>query len=366
MAQRRAFGTVRKLPSGRFQARYTHPETGVLVSAASTFANKGDATRFLSQAETDLVRGESIDVSSSKQLFGSYGSEWLDSRTDLRPKTMDLYRYLFNSYLDPVLGKKEVGKIDARAIRQWHGILHEGTQSDVTSAKGYRLLRQILQAAVDDRMLRSNPCTLKGAAVERSAERSIPTLEQVLTLSEVIKPEYRLMVLLAGLVGLRRGECFGLRVDDLEPGADHWSVAVDASIVFVRDKAYHQAPKTAAGVRRLALPSAVTTVAEQHLANFGRNKPSDLLFVDLRTGTTPTMTVWRRVWANARRDASVECTFHDLRHHAGTLTATAGASIRESMARLGHSSPRAALRYQHVAETRDAEVASAMDRLIQR
>jgi len=110
----------------------------------------------------------------------------------------------------------------------------------------------------------------------------------------------------------------------------------------------------------------VTTVAEQHLADFGRNKPSDLLFVDLRTGTTPTMTVWRRVWANARRDASVECTFHDLRHHAGTLTATAGASTRESMARLGHSSPRAALRYQHVAETRDAEVASAMDRLIQR
>jgi hypothetical protein len=42
------------------------------------------------------------------------------------------------------------------------------------------------------------------------------------------------------------------------------------------------------------------------------------------------------------------------------------ASIRESIARLGHSSPAAALRYQHVAETRDAEVASAMDQLIQR
>ncbi len=172
------------------------------------------------------------------------------------------------------------------------------------------------------------------------------------------------MVLMAGLVGLRRGESFALRVDDLERGADHWTVVVDASIVFVRDKAIHQAPKTVAGVRRLALPSAVAAVAEQHLADFTRSEPSDLLFVDLRTETTPTMTVWRRVWANACRDSGVGCTFHDLRHHAGTLTATAGASIRESMSRLGHSSPRAALRYQHVAETRDVEVASAMDRLI--
>ncbi|MEJ7798962.1 MAG: tyrosine-type recombinase/integrase [Ilumatobacter sp.] len=365
MAQRRGFGTVRKLPSGRIQARYTHPETGVLISAPATFVTKGEATRFLSEAETDLLRGESLDVSTSKQSFGTYGSEWLDSRTDLRPKTMELYRYLFRLYLDPVLGSKEVGRLDARAIRQWYGILHEGTQGEVTSAKAYRLLRQILQAAVDDRLLRSNPCNLKGAAVERSAERPIPTLEQVLALSEVIKPEYRLMVLLAGLVGLRRGECFALRVDDLERGRNHWTVAIDASIVFVRNEAHHQPPKTMAGVRRLALPSAVSAAAEQHLCDFERSEPSDFLFVDQRTGNTPTMTVWRRVWANARRDAGVDCTFHDLRHHAGTLTATAGASIRESMARLGHSSPRAALRYQHIAETRDAEVAWAMDRLIQ-
>jgi integrase len=263
-----------------------------------------------------------------------------------------------------VLGTKEIGKLDARAIRHWYGVLHEGTQGEVTSAKAYRLLRQILQASVDDRLLRSNPCDLKGAAVERSAERPIPTLDQVLALSESIKPEYRLMVLMAGFVGLRRGECFALRVDDFERGLNHWTVAIDASIVFVRNEAHHQAPKTMAGVRRLAIPSAVSAEVEQHFADFDRTESSAFLFVDQRTGTTPTITVWRRVWANARRDSGVDCTFHDLRHHAGTLAATAGASIRESMARLGHSSPRAALRYQHIAETRDAEVASAIDRVI--
>jgi integrase len=278
---------------------------------------------------------------------------------------MYLYEYLLRLYLMPHLGQITVGKMDPSAIRRWHSLVSEGDQSTVTTAKAYRLLRQILQVAVDDRLLRSNPCNLKGAAVERSGERSIPTLEQVLSLSEAIKPEYRLMVLMAGLVGLRRGECLALRAESLERGADHWTVVIDSSIVFVRNQAHHQAPKTVAGVRRLALPSAVSVAVEQHLADFDRSDPDDFLFVDQRTGSTPTITVWRRVWANARRDSGVECTFHDLRHHAGTLAATAGASIRESMARLGHSSPRAALRYQHIAETRDAEVASAIDRVIQ-
>ncbi len=139
-----------------------------------------------------------------------------------------------------------------------------------------------------------------------------------------------------------------------------------SSIVFVNGDIHHQPPKTNAGVRRLALPAAVTTAVEQHVATFGPEEPDGLLFVDLRTGTTPTITVWRRVWDNARQAADVDCTFHDLRHLAGTLTATAGASIRESMARMGHSSPRAALRYQHLVDLRDAEVASSIDRLIDR
>ena len=63
----------------------------------------------------------------------------------------------------------------------------------------------------------------------------------------------------------------------------------------------------------------------------------------------------------ARANADVDCTFHDLRHVAGTLNAAASATIKETMARLGHSSPEAALRYQHALAQRDAEIADAVD-----
>src|SRR5207247_8595392 len=56
--------------------------------------------------------------------------------------------------------------------------------------------------------------------------------------------------------------------------------------------------------------------------------------------------------------------FHDLRHVAGTLATVSGATIREVQARLGHASPAAAYRYQHVLENRDAEIADRLDAVL--
>ena len=228
----------------------------------------------------------------------------------------------------PYLGDVAMAKIDPATIRRWHGQVSAGTHGAVTTAKAYRLLRQIMAAAVDDMLLRSNPCTLKNVAVERSVERVTPTIEEAMRLAEVVKPEYRLMVLLAAIAGLRGGKCLALRRRSLVESDGVWSVIVESSFVFVKDIGILQPPKTTAGVRRLTLPSVLAQPVEDHLDSYGPFKPDDFLFVDLRTGTTPTATVWRRIWNNARKAAEVEFTFHDLRHLAGTLNATRGASIR--------------------------------------
>ena len=74
----------------------------------------------------------------------------------------------------------------------------------------------------------------------------------------------------------------------------------------------------------------------------------------------------RRVWRPATRAAGLAgLRFHDLRHTSATLSIAAGASTRELMARLGHSSSAAALRYQHVLAGRDAAIAAALDELIE-
>lgn len=364
MGGRRAFGTVRRLRSGRYQAMYTHPTTGERVPAGRSFETKAEATRWLAGVETDLARGDALDPTSRGMTLGSYGTEWLASRGDLRPKTKQIYNYLFRQFIEPRLGGVALERIDASTIRRWFGDLSNGTQSRATIAKAYRLLKQILAAAVDDRLIRANPCNIKGASGEHSAERRIPSVDQVRALADAIAPEYRLIVLLAAFVGLRRGECLALRRSSLDQRGTVRYISIEASLVYLDQIIIEQQPKTSAGVRRLAVPASVATEVDQHLDAFVGPDKNALIFVDRRTGETPTITVWRRVWANAATRAEVDCTFHDLRHVAGTLNASAGASIRESMARLGHASPRAALRYQHAAELRDVEVAASIDRLV--
>jgi len=57
--------------------------------------------------------------------------------------------------------------------------------------------------------------------------------------------------------------------------------------------------------------------------------------------------------------------FHDLRHTGNTLTAMTGASLRELMDRMGHSSPRAALIYLHGSDARQRAIADGLSKLVE-
>jgi integrase len=74
---------------------------------------------------------------------------------------------------------------------------------------------------------------------------------------------------------------------------------------------------------------------------------------------------WRRAahWNDliARIGLPVGFHFHDLTHTSNNLAAAAGASTRELMHRMGHSTVRAALIYQHANSPRDQEIALAID-----
>ena len=75
MATRRRFGSVRRLPSGRWQARYWDA-AGNRLTAPTTFATKTDAQRWLSAAETDMARGDWHDPRLGDLPFGgdTYGA----------------------------------------------------------------------------------------------------------------------------------------------------------------------------------------------------------------------------------------------------------------------------------------------------
>jgi integrase len=361
---RRPWGNVRKLPSGRFQARYqvdTHWHTG-----PQTFRTKREADGYLASVRTEVERGGWIDPSGGRVELRAYADRWLAERPQLRPRTKELYEGQLRLHILPALGDLELGDITPSTVRAWRAeLLRAGRPGAPTTAKSYRLLHAIFATAVEDGVVARNPCVLKGASAERPAERPVATIQQVFELADVIEPSFRGMVLLATFCGLRLGELRALRrrhVDLL-----HRTVEVVEQLQELADGTLILGPpKTDAGRRTVAIPPVIVPDLEAHLAEWSAPGRDGLIFPSTTGGPLRRATLYT-VWRRAVRKVGIEeLRFHDLRHTGNTLAASTGASTKELMSRMGHASARAALIYQHATKERDAEIADRLSMLITR
>ncbi len=355
MSAARQFGTIRKLPSGRFQARYSH--LGRQVGAPDTFATKTDARRWLSSIETDLTRGEHFDESAGAVKFESYALRWLAERS-LRPRTVEMYESQFRRWILPTFASTSLSDITTPAVRSWRSGLLQSHLSDNTVAKVYRLFRTVMETAVEDGLIRANPVKLKGAAKETVHRRPEVTFKDVTQIIGVIEPEFGALVWCAATSGLRFGELTALRRCDLD-GAQ---VSVSRSLAFVKGVGpVFGLPKTSSGERVVALDPTTLDILRTHLDTFTPPEPDALIFRSVK-GSSLLNRYFQPSWDRAKRRAEVntEIRFHDLRHLAGTTAASAGASTKEIMARLGHSTPDASLRYLEATAARDIEIAAGM------
>jgi integrase len=136
--------------------------------------------------------------------------------------------------------------------------------------------------------------------------------------------------------------------------------------LFEADAVVHLGPpKTGAGRRVVHLPPHLLPELEAHLDQWVGVAPDSWLFCGPK-GAPLARSNFTHHWSAARREAGVsDVHVHDLRHRGGTLAAATGATTKELMARMGHSSPRAALIYQHAAADRDQAIAEALSALVQ-
>ncbi|MFC8299649.1 tyrosine recombinase XerC [Micromonospora orduensis] len=212
----RRFGSVRKLPSGRYQARYLGPD-GQMRNAPETFARKSDADRYLSLVEAQMARHEWTDPERAKVKLGDYARRWIDQRPNLRPRTVHLYGWLLDKHIVPYLGAAELGRLDTPMVRDWRANLLGNGVSVSMAAKAYRLLRAVLMTAVkEDMILPRNPCRIPGADQEKPAERPVLTLAQVFKLADIVPPRYRALVLVTTFGCLRWGEVAALQRQDID------------------------------------------------------------------------------------------------------------------------------------------------------
>ncbi|SCK24845.1 Site-specific recombinase XerD [Streptomyces sp. WMMB 714] len=357
--KRRRFGAVRKLPSGRWQARYPGPD-GLMRPADRTFESKADAEVWLSQTEADLTRGDWQDPDAGAVNFETYARQWVVER-GLRPTTAELYRRLLRLHLVPFFGTLDVDEITAPRVRTWRTERLAETDAPTTVAKAYRLLKAILETAVDDELIRRNPCRIKGAGQEKAPERPVATVEQVYAIADAMGPRWRLMVLLGAFATLRPEELAELRRGDVDLDAGTLRISL-ASPELTTGRRVTGEPKSTAGKRTLILPAFIHTDLKRHIEWFAEKETDGLLFVGEK-GAPFRRSTFGRKWRKARAKVGLPegFRFYDLRHTGNTLAADTGAKLKDLMVRMGQSSVRAALIYQHSSLTHQRELADSID-----
>lgn len=419
----RRFGNVRKLPSGRFQARYLGSD-GRVRTAPKTFATKRDAERALTLIEGQLISGEWTDPERGKVKLGDYATKWIEQRQKLRPRTRELYAWLLRKHIAPHLGSVALGQLSTPMIRDWLSVLADAGVSATSRAKAYRLLRAMLMTAVDeDKILTRNPCRVRGAGTEEAPERPTLTVAQVFDLAERVgmRPvgnirkldsgEYRLryqvksgvmrrfpatfptrleaeralwklaedgradirqddrlraLILLAAFASLRWGEVTALKRCDID--TVNRTVRVRGAYVERANGEMILGPtKSRAGMRTVSIPAAIVPHLVAHMNKYVRPGADALVFTGIKGGPLRRsgfnkLTRWSHVVGSL---GVPNLHLHDLRHTGNTWAADMGVSLRNLMTRMGHDNERAALRYQHRSAKGDRAIADGFDALVQ-
>jgi integrase len=314
--------SIAKRGDGRYRARY-RDEAG--REDARHFARKVDAQRWLDHATTALVTGTHVDPKAGRVTVESYAKQWRASLVH-RPNYLRVIDNALKNYIVPTLGSRSLASLRRSDVQAFVSGLAQGRSANSVH-NVFRVLSQVMGAAVDDRLVAASPCARVKLPSRPSAEVKPPTPAEVAALAERVDPRHRALVVLLAGTGLRISEALGLRVEDVD--FLRGSLRVERQ----RDSRTNEPvpPKTKSSVRTVPLGRVVLDELAAHLAAYGPAEDGSVFTNAL--GRPLTYENWKRVWAAAETNYKT----HDLRHYAASALISGGASVKQVSVILGHA-----------------------------
>jgi integrase len=329
---------VRDAQTGRRKRRW-HSFAGTKRQA------QVEAARLISE----LRNGTAVEP--SRVTVAQFLDQWLGYiEPQVAPRTHERYGEIVRTYLVPALGTTLLTKMQAMMISAaYAGMLSGGRRrrngglSPRSVHHCHRILSQALQQAVRWRMISRNPCNdVDPPRVERRALKvwDIATMAQALECARSFR--IFMPMLLAGMLGLRRGEIAALRWAQVD--LDRAQVSVVESFEQTRLGVRLKAPKSGRG-RKVALPTKVVaelrawrTKQAQELLRLGIRLNDDCFVCAGEDGQPiqpQSLThAWHRFLARANLP---RLRFHDLRHSHATHMLASGVHPKIASERLGHA-----------------------------
>jgi integrase len=347
---KRTQGNVRKLASGRFQARYTDPDGR--LRTLGTFDTQKGADSALAAELTDLARGAWTDPALSGVTFAEFAADVFPTY-EWKRSTREQHEATMRRSLHPAFGCLPLAKITRQKVDKWWA--EEGKRGHpVARRHQYMLLSKVMRTAVDYGYLPTTPCRVPNASRDVAAPRPDFSVEDFAHVVEHLDDRMKLIIWTAFGAHLRVGELVGLQRGDYNPKTG--LLRVERQVQEVRGGVQTSTTKTGKA-KAVTVLEPVRSRLDSYLVKNAK-LPSAPLFT-LENGKPITRRYVSKHWREARAAAGIiGMRLHDIRHVSLTLVAQ-DATLRELMARGGHTTASAALRYQHASEERDRAVAAS-------
>ena len=362
---RRGWGRIRQLPNKgkRYQANYIWPpNTDDRHNALTTFSTRALAEAWLSGERRLIETGQWSPPKARirrevlrAQTFGDYANRWIEERP-LKESSRREYRRMYESFMKDTLGPLPLHALDAATVRTWFASMDT---TENRKFKTYGRLHSIVLTAVSDGLLTPNPCDLVVKKPPRKIKPAELTPAEVAQLACNIGPQrFAALVLIGAWCGLRLGELIGLQRADISDDTSRLTVARQVD----HEGGCHVTTVKQGDEHVVVVPPHMRADLKHHLDVYTGPEPTALLFPSPMRGAchlseSTVHNSWRKALKTIGRE---KVRVHDLKHFAGTMTARTGATLAESMERLGHTSAGASLVYQNVTSGRPEEIAAAL------
>jgi integrase len=242
-----------------------------------------------------------------------------------------------------MLGDRTIGSLTPsdiqRCVNDW-----SQTMAPRSVRRVYQTLAAVLNSTVLDDALARSPCRGIQLPEIEPVERPVLSPDELLDLAEALGPEYEGMAFLGAVLGLRWGECAGLKVGRID--FERQTISVVQQVTRgAGGRSVLGPPKSAASRRTLAAPAALMELLKDRLERRGRTVDVDAFVFRSSSGEHLDYSNWlHRIWYRAREQAGLESLqFHDLRRANATGLVLEGVDIKTAQARLGHTDPRLTL-----------------------
>jgi len=322
-----------------------------------TFESLNEARRFNPDVEPEPEPEASASEAST---FGEFGEMWKATLGTRSAKTTEGYLCRYAVHVEPRFGSWPVEKVTYTAVSKFLASLADAGFSEAHRRNIYTVVRMVLNVAVDERALASNPLAGRNKAPRkpRSKKGERPTLDakQLARLANEVGPAYSLFVETLGWSGMRVGEACALRVCDVDPM--HNVLRVCRAQSEPGGRIEEGWPKDREP-RDVEVPPSLMRRIVEHVAATNR-RSQDTVFVTAQHNRirasvfTPKVlqkAVARLVEHGERKGGFGEhlagLVTHDLRHSYVRIASEAGVHPFEIQRQLGHSTSDMTFRYSH-------------------